>query len=389
MAQTFGRLSDWFLFGPLSGVELLDLAPRDLPGPRWVRVEPIASGICGSDISMLTFHSGTALEPFTSFPAVPGHETLARVVEVGKEIERVKVGDRVVIDPMLSCEARGFDDPCPSCAIGAAGTCTRLAEQGKTVGRGMFTGLHAELPGGWGSQMLCHESQLFVVPDALADETAVLCEPLSVGMHAVLQTPLDSSAALVIGSGPIALGTIWALRAAGFEGTILAQTKRKYEADLAKKLGATATVGPSEARAALLETGAKAYKPMIGEEVFAGGGFPLVFDCVGSEDSLTQAMRFAAPRARLVVLGCAAELRRLDLTFLWARELTMQGFIGYGRERTHEHTFAVTLRRLVETKAPIAEMVTHRFPLQRYREALSAGANRAKSGAIKILFTPA
>lgn len=388
MARSLGRLSDWFLFGPPSGVGLVEIAPRDLPGPRWVRLEPIAAGICGSDISMLTFEGSTVLEPFASFPAVPGHETLARVVEIGRAVTRVEVGDRVVIDPTLSCEARGWGESCPSCAIGLHGTCARMGDQGKTLARGMFVGAHSELPGGWGSHMTCHETQLFVVPDALADDAAVLCEPLSVGMHAVMQTPLDARSALVIGSGPIALGTIWALRAAGFEGTLLAQMKRPYEAALAKKLGATSTITPAEARAALLDTGARAYKPILGEEVYSGGGFPLVFDCVGSEDSLKQAMRFSAPRGRIVVLGCAAELRKLDLSFLWARELTMQGFICYGRERTNEHTFEITLRRLVETKAPVAEMVTHRFPVQRYREALSTAANRAKSGAIKILFAP-
>jgi threonine dehydrogenase-like Zn-dependent dehydrogenase len=317
---------------------------------------------------------------------VLGHEVVARVVEVGAEVERVRVGDRVVMDPTLSCGARGFDPACASCVAGLPGTCARMGDAA-LVGRGMFVGAHKDLPGGWGAEMICHESQLYVVPEGLSDETAALCEPLSVGMHAVLQTPLDGDAALVIGSGPIALGTIWALRAAGFEGTVLAQTKRKHEAELAKKLGATDTVTPAGARDALLATGARAYKPIIGDEVYAGGGFPLVFDCVGSEQSLAQALRYVTPRGRIVLLGCAATLHELDLSFLWAREVTMQGFLCYGREKDGAHTFDFTLRRLAETKAPVADMVTHRFPIARYREALSVCANRAKSGAVKVLFT--
>ena len=191
----------------------------------------------------------------------------------------------------------------------------------------------------------------------------------------------------MIGSGPIALGTIWALRAAGFDGEILAQTKRAREAELAKKLGATDAVTPAKARDALLATGARAFEPIIGPEVYSGGGFPVVFDCVGSEQSLAQALRYVAPRGRIVVLGCAAILRELDLSFLWAREVTVQGFLCYGRERDGRHTFEITLEHLAKTPAPIAEMITHRFPIARYREALSACAHRAKSGALKVLFT--
>src|SRR4051812_6342735 len=99
MAWTLGKTSDWFLFGPPSGVRLVDPGKRELPGPRWVRLAPLASGICGSDLSLLTLDGSTVLEPFTSFPAILGHETVARVVECGSAVTRVKAGDRVVIDP--------------------------------------------------------------------------------------------------------------------------------------------------------------------------------------------------------------------------------------------------------------------------------------------------
>jgi threonine dehydrogenase-like Zn-dependent dehydrogenase len=386
-ARSVGRVSDWFLFGPLSALSLAKLEPRALPGPRWVRLAPLASGICGSDLSLLGFEGSPALEPFASFPAVLGHEVVGRVVEVGAEVEGFAVGDRVVMDPTLSCAARGFEPACASCAAGFPGTCARMGDAGR-LARGMLVGAHKDLPGGWGPEVLCHATQLHRVPDALSDETAALCEPLSVGLHAVLQTPLDGDAALVIGSGPIALGTIWALRAAGFEGTILSQTKRPHEAALAKRFGASECVSPTGTRDALLATGARAYKPMIGDEVYAGGGFPLVFDCVGSAQSLAQALRYVAPRGRIVLLGCAATLRELDLSFLWAREITLQGFLCYGREKDGTHTFDVTLRKLVETGTPVADMITHRFPIARYREALSACTNRAKSGAVKVLFVP-
>jgi threonine dehydrogenase-like Zn-dependent dehydrogenase len=157
-------------------------------------------------------------------------------------------------------------------------------------------------------------------------------------------------------------------------------------------MGATEVVTPGEgARDAMVRTGARAYMPIVGPEVYAGGGFPLVFDCVGSKDSLAQALAFTSPRGRIVLLGCAASVRGLDLTFLWARELGVQGYVGYGAERfrgEERHTFEVTQALLAEGGAPVRELVTHVFPLAQYRDALSTALNRGRTGAVKVLLDP-
>jgi threonine dehydrogenase-like Zn-dependent dehydrogenase len=131
--------------------------------------------------------------------------------------------------------------------------------------------------------------------------------------------------------------------------------------------------------------------PIVGEEVYAGGGFPLIFDCVGSQQTIAQALRFAAPRGRIVMLGCAAEIRKIDLTFLWARELNVKGYVCYGIEEWRgesKHTFQITHDMLVETGAPVEEIITHVYPLGQYRQALSTAANRGKTGSIKVLLDP-
>ncbi|MBI4520963.1 MAG: alcohol dehydrogenase catalytic domain-containing protein [Gemmatimonadetes bacterium] len=405
LGKTLGPFTDLAVFGPPSGVRLREVPEPSLPGPRWARLEVILCGICGSDIGNLTFESSPALEPFASFPAVLGHEILARVIEVGPAVMRVRPGDRVVIDPILSCVVRGYpeDSVCRSCEHGLPGTCERAGEEGplqldgRPLARGLTMGYHRDLPGGWAERIIAHESQLHPVSDALDDRVAVLTEPLSVGVHAVLRAPpAATDTVLVIGSGPIALGTIWALRALGFTGRIVAQAKRKHEAELAQALGADEAVAPgAEARDALMGTGASAYMPLIGPEVYAGGGFTYVFDCVGSAETLDQALRFASPRGRIALLGCAGHLRGLDLTFLWARELTVIGFLAYGVEEwrgERVHTFEVTQRLLLEGASPVggsvASMVTEIFPLSHYRDALAAAAHRARSGAIKVLLSP-
>ena len=402
LAKSLGRVSDAPFYGWVSGVGLQEVELPPLPGPEWVRLEVLKAGICGTDIGNLTYSASPAMEPFGSFPAVLGHEIVARVKEVGQAVRDLGPGDRVTVDPMISCRVRGYGaaDACPSCLAGRHSTCENAGEEGpREVGGepfapGLTQGYHRSLPGGWGEEILAHRSQLFVVDDRMDDRTAVLVEPLAVGMHAVLNAPPRDPAepVLVLGSGPIALGTIWSLRATGFTGEIISQTKRSHEAKLARLLGASRVVSPGdEARQALIDTGARAYMPIVGDEVYAGGGFPLIYDCVGSRETLSQAMRYATPRGRIVMLGCAAEIPKLDLTFIWARELEVKGFVGYGTETfrgRERHTFEITHDLLLETGTPVHEMVTHVFPLGQYREALRTAGNRRRTGSVKVLLDP-
>jgi threonine dehydrogenase-like Zn-dependent dehydrogenase len=401
LAKSVGRVSDSVLYGSGSGVSLRDVEEPPLPGPRWVRLETILAGICGSDISNLTYAASPAMEPFGSFPAVIGHEILARVVEVGSAVRGLEVGQRVAVDPMISCDARGRarEGWCRSCADGLASTCENAGEAGpqmvgaEPMAPGLTIGYHRSLPGGWGERLVAHETQVYPVADSISERAAVLIEPLSIGVHAALnRPPREGEPALVIGSGPIALATVWALRANGFQGEIVAQMKRKHEAEMARALGASSVVAPGpEARDALVITGAQAYMPIVGPEVYSGGGFPLIFDCVGSKESIEQSLRYASARARIVLLGCAAQLFRVDLTFLWSRELDVKGFVGYGVERWRDrtvHTFEVTQALLIESGAPVERMITHVFPLGQYRDGLRAAAHRRASGSVKVLLDP-
>jgi threonine dehydrogenase-like Zn-dependent dehydrogenase len=381
LAKSLGRVSDAFLFGAASGVAMRNLEEPPLPGARWVRLEAVLAGICGSDIANLGYEASPAMEPFGSFPAVIGHEILARVVEVGPDVRGIERGQRVAVDPMISCLVRGRERAawCASCASGLASTCENAGEPGplrvgdEPLARGLTIGYHHSLPGGWGERLVAHESQIHAVPDPLSDKIAVLVEPLSIGVHAVLnQAPRPGEPVLVIGSGPIALATVWALRATGFQGEVVAQTKRNHEAEIARALGASSVVTPGDgAREALIETGAQAYMPIVGPEVYSGGGFPLIYDCVGSRASLAQALRYASARGRVVLLGCAAQLARIDLTFLWSREL------GDGAREA-----------LIETGAPVHRMITHLFPLGQFRDALRVAAHRRKTGSVKVLLDP-
>ncbi len=363
----------------------LDAFPAPaLPGPDWVRVRPILSGVCGTDLALLTGKASAVMSPFASFPAVLGHEVVGEVSE-GPD---PWLGQRVVLDPLLGCIPRGLD-PCQWCADGQAGLCLRLADG--PMAPAPMLGFSRDLPGGWSDEMVAHVSQLHAVPEELSDEAAVMVEPLSVALHGVLGgVPAAGERVLVLGAGAIGLCTVAALELAapGVEVTVIA--RHEPQRRMAERLGAEFVAGDA-VQAAIDRTGAHRHRPLVGRAVLTGG-FDQVYDCVGSAASLDAGMRVTRPRGRMVLLGGPAEIDRLDWTLAWTRELRIEGSYVYGREASPEgepHTMEVAMRLLVEhPELPIGELVTHRFGLEQWRQAMAAALHRRGSGALKVVFAP-
>lgn len=376
--------------GWMPWLELASLASPPLPGADWVRLRPILSGICGSDLALLTGRSSPVLSPFASFPAVLGHEVVAELSELGGAAAGWAEGERVVVDPIIGCAVRGLT-PCPPCVAGTPGLCRRQAEG--TIAPGVLIGFCRDLPGGWGDEMLAHLSQLHRVPATLSDETALLVEPLSVALHATLAARLrPGGRVLVLGAGSIGqlvLASI-ALLEADVSRTVLA--RHPAQRRMAERLGATQVVpdgDPASVDAALARAaGATLHRPIVGPQV-SSGGFEVVFDCVGSADSLDRSVRLAASGGAVVVVGGPGVIERLDWTLIWTREIRVLGSFVYGRETTVDgepHTFDLAMRLITaHPDLPLAELVTHRFALADWRRAIYASLRRSR-GALKVAF---
>ena len=255
LAKSFGRLSDMVLYGTPSGVSLRDVKESPLPGPR---LGAIGDGTRGNlwkryrEPELLGESRDGALR---ILPSRNRPRDLGACARGGKRRTWSRAGQRVAVDPMISCAARGWGraEWCASCMEGLPSTCENAGEEGpqtvagEPMAPGLTIGYHRSLPGGWGERLIAHESQLHPLPDELSDRTAVLIEPLSIGVHAVLNCPpREGEPVLVIGSGPIALATVWALRALGFKGEVVAQTKRSHEAESARAMGASSVVAPGK-----------------------------------------------------------------------------------------------------------------------------------------------
>src|SRR5690606_26747131 len=141
--------------------------------------------------------------------------------------------------------------------------------------------------------------------------------------------------------------------------------------------------------AAVKIAGAKKYKPIKGKPTYAGG-FDWVYDCGGSTASVDDALRVAGPHGHVVMVGCAAETRHPDLTLMWNRALDITGCDVYGRENAMggtPHTFEVAPELILgHPGIDLSRLITARFALDQWQEAMRVSLGRGNHGAIKTVF---
>lgn len=395
LAKALGKQIPSLYWGPLSCLSLREVPEPALRGPAWAKVAVAAAGFCGSDLSTVLLKMSPALTPFSSFPAVLGHEIFGHIAEVGAGARAAgwKEGDRVAINPAFGCRVRGIDPPCPACATGHPATCHRAGESAGGLAPGFSIGYQKDLPGGFGDTLVAHATQLHHVPDGVPDVRAVLTEPLSIGLHAVLRRPpRDDEAVLIIGGGMIAYSVLAALRLAGHKCKVTQLVLVPFQAELARALGADEVIvatqeDPFERVIAL--TGARRHKPIIGHEVLTGG-FAVSFDCVGTPDSLRDALGYTRSQGTVVMVGACGIVPKIDLTNIWARELDIRGTYFYAPEAGGKHTIDMVLEMMTGDGArSVDALVTHTFPLEKYQEAIVANLDRGRSKAMKTIFKPA
>lgn len=371
---------------PLGCVSLDEVEAPALPGPDWVRVDTVLSGICGSDLAALTAHDSFTLEPFGAYPFTFGHENVGRVVEVGAGAVEWSPGDRVIVNPMLACRQRGLPE-CAACARGEYGLCRRTKDG--QIGTGPMIGYCPVVGGGWSRSFVAHRSQLHRA-DALDDEVAVLTDPFASALRPVLlHRPLPDDVVLVIGVGSIGALTIKALRLIGWRGPVAVVARHRFQQELAERAGADTILKSGAELYAWAERlpEARAYKPTLAPR-FVEGGPSLIYDTVGTDRSIGDALALTREGGRIVLVGAAARVG-VDWTRLWYRQLTVAGVFAYGLapyqdQRRDIYDVAIELIR----QDGLAELglLTHIFELEDYRAALAAALDKNGHNSIKVAF---
>ena len=383
-------------YGPFAPLRTGPIRRATPPGRRWVRVRNAIAGISGADLAAVHLQHDSHI----ALAALPqprrlflGREVCGQVVELGPDVEFLRVGDRVAYQVDQCCATRDIEPPCASCAAGNYTLCeNRYLPGPQSVG------------GGWGDEMLLHERQLFLVPDELTHEQAALLEPCAASVHAVLrQQPQPGDNVLVIGAGTTGLLTTQALRALAPHAAVTVLARYPFQAEQAERLGAMHilrrddrdTITDQAARI----TGGHHYTGRHDTEVLAGG-FDVIYDTVGSADTLQRALRWVRAGGAVVQTGMRLTPMHLDLTPVWQREIQLFGAAGHGSESWpggselldwsgqsggRIETFALAAALIRQGRLTPQRLVTHRFPLRELRYALRTARDKAAHGTIKVL----
>jgi threonine dehydrogenase-like Zn-dependent dehydrogenase len=358
--------------GPLGFVTLDDVPRRELPGDDWVRLQPRLTGVCGSDLGVITAHDSFTLEPFGAYPFTFGHEVIGTVAEVGPAVTGWSEGDRVIVNPMLACEQKGVG-PCPACRRGDVGVCRRVID-----GTGSIAGFSPLTGGGWADEMVVHQSML-IEQGEIPDEVAVLTDAYASAAKGVFLEPPEP--------GDVVL--VRALRRLGWDGTIAVSARYGFQAEKARELGADVVLRGSDTVYEWAESlpGASLRKPSMAPN-FVEGGPSLVYDSVGSAGTVRDALSLTREQGRIVVTGAAAS-SKVDLTRLWHRQLRMTGVMVYGPVEHQGRTrdiFDATLDLIRGDDLGRFNLLTHTFELEEYRDAIRVALGKDAHEAIKVGF---
>jgi threonine dehydrogenase-like Zn-dependent dehydrogenase len=379
-----GRVTRRAYVSRLAPTRLEDVAELPLPAADWIRVQTTMSGLCGSDIKQILLNGArdNPLTALVSFPHILGHEAVGR---------RTDTGGRVVLNPWLSCGPRGVEPPCDACAAGRYPWCRGFLAGHLPVS--IHLGNCAAAGGAHAERFAAHPSQLFDIPEGVSDEAAVLADPVSVSLRSILLAPPPGDApVLVYGSGTLAFAAIALLRHL-YPGTqVWAATRPGARSALAVRLGAHAVL-PSSPDALVSDVagrvGGVPLRPWSSRDWLQDGPV-IVYDTIGSVQTVETSLRLVATGGTVVISGVEPP-RRFEWTPLYFKEVRVVGSNGFGIEEVGgvakhamEHYFD-----FVATGLDLTPVITHRFPLQRWHEAVLTAKNARHTGAVKVLLEPA
>jgi threonine dehydrogenase-like Zn-dependent dehydrogenase len=370
--------------------------PRPVAQERgWVRLTVRLSGICGSDLNLVTARDSLYLEPEASYPFVPGHEVVGELEDaVGAVVDAeglpLRRGDRVAVWPILGCRPRGLA-ACDSCIAGWDGLCEQR-EQG-WPGRGVAIGFNRRTGGGWAEACLAHHSQLWRLPENVSDEDALLLDPSAAALASLLRTQSSEPArTLVLGGGTVGLliARLHAALALPGECELLVRYGTQMRAATAYGLRATVVRDDEAFRHWAAERGMSSRK-VWGYGDIHGGTYDRVIDAAGTVPSLRWSLAAVRPRGHVVLATSAPSLRGVDPTPIWYREITVRGIYQYGPvpwRGTPTHPYHVLLPMLRDGRLVLGDLVTHTYPLTSYVAAFETLTRRREHAAVKVAFRP-
>ena len=324
------------------GIGKMGFEEREIPKVKddevLVKLEYV--GICGSDLHY--YETGAIGDYVVEPPFVLGHEPGGTVVEVGKNVKHLKVGDRVALEPGKTC------GHCEFCKTGRYNLCSDVVFFATPPVDGVF------------QEYVAHEAELcFKLPDNVSTLEGALIEPLAVGFHAAIQGDAHlGQKAVVMGAGCIGLVSMMALKARGVSEVYVVDIMEK-RLEKALELGATGVIN-----------GAKEDVLERVKELTDGAGMDLVIETAGTEITTRQAIHMAKKGSNIVLVGYSktGEMT-LPMSLVLDKELTFKTVFRY------RHIYPMAIDAVAEGKVNLKGIVTDVFRLDEAQKAMDYSVN--------------
>jgi len=290
-----------------------------------VRIQVKACGICGTDQHIYHGHPGSTA---AKFPIVLGHELSGVVVEVGEDVKRLKVGDRVSVDPNMYCGL------CRFCRNGQKHLCESLQAIGVTRN------------GGMGELCDAPEANCYVMPEEMSFVEGALVEPLGCVLHGLRKLNVAARhRVLIIGGGFIGQLFLQAIRSRVANELVVCESVEAKHGRL-RELGATDVILPPK------------------DDAGRAGAFDIVIECVGRKETMELAFAMADRGAQVLLFGVASPETTIAVSpfAIFSKELRVMG--SFVNPDTHEEAIALMRRLNVEP------LVSHKFSIDDVPEAM-------------------
>lgn len=317
----------------IGNIELMEV-PEPTPKPTEVKIEVKAAAICGTDIHI--FYDEYPNCP----PVILGHEMAGIVVEVGKDVKKVKLGDRVTSETFkYTCGT------CYFCQIGQIALCPKRLSMGVHVD-GAFT-----------KYLIQREESIHILPDNVEFSAGALSEPLATAVHSTYERAniLPGDTVMISGPGPIGLLCLQAVKNLNATVVLCGVTKDENRLAFGKKLGADYTINVEKDSLNLIQ------------DLTNGLGVDTAIECAGVKASLDQCINLVRKGGQLIKVGLYGRNVEINIDQTVIKELNIKPSFTYRHE-----TWERALKLLKEDKIKTAPLVSGKFPIKEWEKAFEA-----------------
>jgi Threonine dehydrogenase and related Zn-dependent dehydrogenases len=325
----------------------LVIEEREVPQPAKgeVRVKVKLAGICGSDSHIYRGHN-----PFAKYPRVIGHEFFGIIDEVGEGVDRTRIGERVSIDPVISCGC------CYPCSVGRPNVCSSLT----------VLGVHRD--GGFSQYTTVPSNNAYTIPDDICDEFAVMIEPFTIAANATGHLkPTTDDIALIYGAGPMGLTSVQALKGVYQVKQVIVVDRIDERLAMAQTSGADLVINNSEL-SLKDELEKRNIKPTI------------IIDAACHPTILSEAIAIASPAARILIMGFSSDPCQITQQGITSKELSIFS------SRLNANKFPVVIDWLKKKLIDPQKLITHQFDYTQVVQAIETFEKDQKQ-CCKVLLT--